>query len=243
MAGAAPTAEDRGAQRTDAVRALLAMEESYVKELRLLEKLYIVPLSMVADSPRGAIFDRADVETIFSNICELLEHHQLYLDELGRALRSDGAESGVAALANFTRQCSPCYTAYFDNYRAACDKLDVIAAAAEGSPSKWCCLGTKPNPAAVQKVRYMDTYRNHPDVREGHPEGTSLRAFLQMPIDHAARVRAQAEMIIRFTNEDDPELADLRHVEAAFAAIIRSLPHEDQVRSQNEVDGPTKKLL
>ena len=64
-------------QRAMAIEEVLQTERRYVEVLRTIENVYVVPLHMVADQPRGAIFTHADIDQIFKNVLTISKLNQV----------------------------------------------------------------------------------------------------------------------------------------------------------------------
>eukprot|EP00966_Prymnesium_polylepis_P156991 3627469-Prymnesium_polylepis.1 len=60
--------EKRAARRLKILEEVLASERVYVSAMETLEKVYILPLRTVADSPKGAIFSHSDLDAVFLNV-------------------------------------------------------------------------------------------------------------------------------------------------------------------------------
>ena len=60
-------AERRAMQRLKTLEEIIATERVYVERLNLTLKVYLTPLRLVADSPKGAIFSHEELDAIFLN--------------------------------------------------------------------------------------------------------------------------------------------------------------------------------
>jgi hypothetical protein len=61
---------------------ILETERAYVATLAALERVYIVPLRLVADQPKGAIFSHEDLDKIFLNLDTISHLSSKFLAEL-----------------------------------------------------------------------------------------------------------------------------------------------------------------
>ena len=103
-------AEEETAQREKVLKhrarileEIESTERSYVDSLHVLMKVYLHPLRMVADVPRGAIFTHDDLDAIFLNIELITKVNEQFLSDLvsGRAVAD--------ALKAAARQFKGCY--------------------------------------------------------------------------------------------------------------------------------------
>ena len=74
--------QKRKAKRLRILGEFLSTEQTYVQAVQTLEKVYIDPLRMVADAPKGALFSHADLDAVFLNLSVISKVNQKFLEEL-----------------------------------------------------------------------------------------------------------------------------------------------------------------
>ena len=156
--------EKAARHRERILEEIITTEQTYVASLHTLMKVYLHPLRMVADVPRGAIFSHDDLDAIFLNIEVITKVNDKLLTEL---------LSGVQvadALKAATRQFKGCYTRYVNNYDAAEAKLRKIRESADAGDR--------------EKQRYLVMSTSHPDAR-----GKDVTSFLIQPVQRVLRYR------------------------------------------------------
>lgn len=155
--------EKKARHREKILEEIIATEQSYVESLQCCLKVYLHPLRMVADVPRGAIFSHDDLDAIFLNIEVIAKVNEKFLSELQ-------ATSPAAALKGAAKQFKGCYTRYVNNYDAAEAKMRKIRGSQE--------------PSDREKQRYLIGATRHPDAR-----GRDVTAFLIQPVQRVLRYR------------------------------------------------------
>jgi hypothetical protein len=77
------------AKRAQVIDELIATERSYVKSLRVIVDVYDKPLRDREKSNRGKILDKAELDTLFLNIVEILRVNERLVKDLTTAKVSD----------------------------------------------------------------------------------------------------------------------------------------------------------
>jgi hypothetical protein len=200
-------AEKRAKRAEHRVRVLgeiVSTEQSYVDSLHTLKKVYLDPLRMVADSPKGAIFSHADLDAIFLNVDTISKVNDKFLEELERA----GKERTAEAFKGFAKKFRGCYTRYVNNFDEAEAKLKKIR---ESSAA-----------ADKEKQRYLKGTTSHPDAK-----GRDVTAFLIMPVQRVLRYRLLLEDLIKHTEEEDPGLPAIKEAYESVCELARGF-NEDK---------------
>ena len=81
--------------RSHVMREIVSTEETYVKSLDVLIKLYFVPLEQVCDDSSKVIVTRSRIDSIFSNVRIILGLNQSLLKALRSRLEVWSASAGV----------------------------------------------------------------------------------------------------------------------------------------------------
>lgn len=187
--------EKRAAHRLRVLEEILSTERKYVHKLHTLKKVYIDPLRMVADVPKGAIFSHADLDAIFLNIDVISKVNDKFLEELEKldlgGERSPGASqktrvSLAEAFKSAAKNFKGCYTRYVNNYDAALAKLKKI----------------RDSPAAEdkEKQRYLTHAAKHQDAK-----GDDVTKFLIEPVTRVLRYKLLLSDLLNHTEADDPD--------------------------------------
>ena len=74
--------EKRAKNRLRLLGEIIETERAYNSTLAALERVYIVPLRLVADQPKGAIFSHADLDKIFLNLDTIAHLNSKFLEDL-----------------------------------------------------------------------------------------------------------------------------------------------------------------
>ena len=156
-------AAKRAARRIKILEEIVSTEQSYVDALRCLTKVYVDPLRMVADVPKGAIFSHADLDSIFLNITVITKVNETFLAELAAEQTSSSSPNYAPILKKAANKFKGCYTRYVNNFDEAAERLVKIAASDK--------------PADKDKHRYLVGSAKHPDAK-----GRDLRSFLIQPV-------------------------------------------------------------
>ena len=179
--------EKREKTRAHVLEEILSTERTYVGALHTLKKVYLDPLRMVADAPRGVIFSHVDLDSIFLNIDVIAKVNDKFLEEL----QAEGANYAEVIKAA-TRQFKGCYTRYVNNYDDAEAKLRKIRESSE--------------PGDREKNRYLNTATSHPDAK-----GEPVSSFLIKPIQRVLKYRlllAELDKHTDPTHPDKPTIAE-----------------------------------
>jgi len=165
-------AEKRAARRLKILEEVLASERTYVKALQTLEKVYMVPLRMVADQPKGAIFKHEDLDAVFLNMDVIVKVNSDFLEQL----EADDSNYGQV-LTQFAKKFRGCYTRYVNNYDSAEAHLNKL------------------KKSDKEKHRYLEVCKSHPDAG-----GLDVRSFLIQPVQRVPRYRMLLEDLLAHTD-------------------------------------------
>jgi len=181
----------------------VSTEQSYVDALRCLTKVYVDPLRMVADVPKGAIFSHADLDSIFLNITVITKVNETFLAELAAEQTSSSSPNYAPILKKAANKFKGCYTRYVNNFDEAAERLVKIAASDK--------------PADKDKHRYLVGSAKHPDAK-----GRDLRSFLIQPVQRVPRYRMLLEDLFNHTDEGHPEREDIQQALDAVVQLAKS---------------------
>ena len=160
-------AERRAMQRLKTLEEIIATERVYVERLNLTLKVYLTPLRLVADSPKGAIFTHEELDAIFLNFetIKTVDAAQFgcnscaqFSDEppprsgqLDLPRRAGGRARGELAGGRFApilnkaaKNFKGCYSRYLNNY----DKAEAMLSSLRAE--------------SPEKQRYLDIQHGHP---------------------------------------------------------------------------------
>ena len=164
VAAAEPSSAQREERRRRVLGEILSTERTYVAALQTLEKVYMVPMRMVADAgAKVAIFSHADLDTVFLNLDVLLKLHARFLERLEQ---EEASGHFGAILSGAAKDIKGCYTRYISNYAQAEAHISALAS------------------KAPDKHRYLEVCKSHPDAG-----GLDVRSFLIQPIQRVPRYR------------------------------------------------------
>ena len=193
--------EKMARHRDKVIEEIIATEKTYVEALQCCLKVYLHPLRMVADVPRGAIFSHDDLDAIFLNIEVIAKVNEKFLTELQYSTPAE-------ALKAAARQFKGCYTRYVNNYDAAEAKLRKIRQSQEASDR--------------EKQRYLTGATSHPDAK-----GRDVTAFLIQPVQRVLRYRLLLEELLKHTEAGDRDEAAIREARDRVCELAMSF-NEDK---------------
>ena len=125
--------QQRATKRLKLLEEILTTERAYVQSLGTLKKVYLDPLRMVADTPKGAIFSHADLDGIFVNIDTIALVNAKFLEELELEHANWPRVSYGPIIARAAKQFKGCYARYVNAF----DEVDRVWRCAAGSRAGW----------------------------------------------------------------------------------------------------------
>ena len=202
-------AERRAMQRLKTLEEIIATERVYVERLNLTLKVYLTPLRLVADSPKGAIFSHEELDAIFLNFetiktvdaaqfGAILARNSLtslhpaqvnstFLDALEAEHEANWPAVRFAPILNkAAKNFKGCYSRYLNNY----DKAEAMLSSLRAE--------------SPDKQRYLDIQHGHPDAR-----GLDLRSYLSEPVKRLPRYRLLLESLLGVTDAGHDEEDEL----------------------------------
>ncbi|XP_053145377.1 epithelial cell-transforming sequence 2 oncogene-like isoform X2 [Hemicordylus capensis] len=115
--------EDAAEKRKCFVRELLISERNYVRSLEIVRDVYVKPLNAALASNR-AILSYASVQTMFSDILNILQLNRWFLDELRQRLDEwSPAQNLGDVFIKFCKQLQT-YTNFYNNYAVILKTID-----------------------------------------------------------------------------------------------------------------------
>ena len=195
-AKAAAKAEKIAARRLKILAEIESTESSYVSSLRTLMKVYVEPLRMVQNAPRGVIFTAAELDAIFLNVQMIAKVNEEFLEELHQ-------EPDVAkTFAQFAKKFSGVYKRYVNDYETA-EKLLIK-------------IGKSTAKSDADKHRYLTNAKSHPDAKS-----LDLRSFLIQPVQRVPRYEMLLKDLIAHTEVDHPDHAPLQEALERISAVAK----------------------
>ncbi|RZF36300.1 hypothetical protein LSTR_LSTR006805 [Laodelphax striatellus] len=215
------TPQHRKDTRTHVVLELFETERSYVESLQILVNKYLQPLK----SPENAgLVEAALVDEIFYQVPAILQHHELFLEELRRRLEHWDAKQRVGDifLDTFTKQSViDTYTAFINNWKTANEAIKTTSQA---------------KPAFARFLEAM--------ARE-HKGKLALDSLLIMPVQRIPRYELLIQTLLKHTEISHPDycvLQEARKEVHTLAVRINCTEREslalEQLESVIEGAGP-----
>ena len=206
-------AEKRAARRLKILEEIVSTEQSYVDALRVINKVFVDPLRMVADVPKGAIFSHEDLNSIFLNITVITKVNENFLAELKEEEQKWPHVNYAPTLRKAAQKFKGCYTRFVNNFDTAAAKLVAIAASDKQ--------------ADKDKQRYLVGSAKHPDAK-----GRDLRSFLIQPVQRVPRYRMLLEDLLNHTDEGgahSEERADIQEALEMTITLAKSFNEDKRV--------------
>ncbi|XP_039288297.1 rho guanine nucleotide exchange factor 17 isoform X2 [Nilaparvata lugens] len=215
------TPQHRKDLRTHVVLELFETERSYVESLQILVNKYLQPLK----SPENAgLVEAALVDEIFYQVPAILQHHELFLEELRMRLEHWDTKQRVGDifLETFTKQSViDTYTAFINNWKTANEAIKTTSQA---------------KPAFARFLEAM--------ARE-HKGKLALDSLLIMPVQRVPRYELLIQSLLKHTEVGHPDycvLQDARKEVHTLAVRINCTEREslalEQLESVIEGAGP-----
>ena len=208
--------EKRAAHRLKLLKEIVNTEKSYVDSLRALNKVYVDPLRMVADVPKGAIFTHKDLDIIFLNITVIIKVNEAFLGELLEEEKKWPNVNYAPILKKAATKFKGCYTRYVNNFDKAAGTLLTI--------------GTSDKPADKDKLRYLVGSARHPDAK-----GRDLRSFLIQPVQRVPRYRMLLDELLNHTDEDHAERADIQEALETVITLAKSFNEDKRAAEDHAI--------
>ncbi|KAM6933677.1 rho guanine nucleotide exchange factor 17 [Xenentodon cancila] len=167
--------------RKHVMMTLLDTEQSYVESLRTLIQGYMRPLKQ-PDS--GSIVDPLLVDEMFYQIPEILEHHELFLEQVSGCVSQwhDRQTVGHLLIQSFSKEAlANMYSAYIDNFLNA---KDAVRIAKEAKP-------------AFHKFLEQNMRENK--------EKQALGDLMIKPVQRIPRYELLVKDLLKHTPEDHPD--------------------------------------
>jgi len=204
-------AQKRAARRLKILEEVVSSEAKYVQALQTLEKVYMIPMRMVADQPKGAIFQHADLDAVFINMDVIVKVNSEFLEELEAEAGKFPDVNYGQIIARAAKKFKGCYTRYVNNYDAAELHLNKL------------------KKHDKEKFRYLDVQKSHPDAG-----GLDVRSFLIQPVQRVPRYRMLLEDLLAHTDEGHPDEAPLNEALEKVREVAMHINEEK--RHLEEVD-------
>lgn len=167
--------------RKHVMMTLLDTEQSYVESLRTLIQGYMRPLKQ---PDGGSIVDPLLVDEMFYQIPEILEHHELFLDQVSDCVTQwhDKQTVGHLLIQSFSKEdLANMYSAYIDNFLNA---KDAVRIAKEAKP-------------AFHKFLEQNMRENK--------EKQALGDLMIKPVQRIPRYELIVKDLLKHTSEDHPD--------------------------------------
>ncbi|XP_049339265.1 rho guanine nucleotide exchange factor 17 [Astyanax mexicanus] len=174
-------AKPRVDMRRHVVMTLLDTEQSYVDSLRTLIQGYMKPLKQPDNSP---LCDPSLVDEMFYQIPEILEHHELFLEQVLICVNDwhDRQIIGQLLVQSFSKEIlANIYSAYIDNFLNA---KDAVRIAKEAKPAF---------------MKFLEQ-----NMRE-NKEKQALGDLMIKPVQRIPRYELLVKDLLKHTPEDHPD--------------------------------------
>ncbi|XP_072550679.1 rho guanine nucleotide exchange factor 17-like [Salminus brasiliensis] len=174
-------AKPRVDMRRHVVMTLLDTEQSYVDSLRTLIQGYMKPLKQPENSP---LCDPSLVDEMFYQIPEILEHHELFLEQVLICVNDwhDRQTVGQLLVQSFSKEIlANIYSAYIDNFLNA---KDAVRIAKEAKPAF---------------MKFLEQ-----SMRE-NKEKQALGDLMIKPVQRIPRYELLVKDLLKHTPEDHPD--------------------------------------
>ncbi|XP_058243594.1 rho guanine nucleotide exchange factor 17-like isoform X2 [Hemibagrus wyckioides] len=171
--------------RRHVMMTLLDTEQSYVDSLRTLIQSYMKPLKQPENSP---LCDPSLVDEMFYQIPEILEHHELFLEQVISCVNDwhDRQTIGDLLVLSFSKEVlANIYSAYIDNFLNA---KDAVRIAKEAKPAF---------------MKFLEQ-----SMRE-NKEKQALGDLMIKPVQRIPRYELLVKDLLKHTPEDHPDHAHL----------------------------------
>lgn len=185
--------------RTHVVVELYETERSYVESLQTLVMKYLQPLK---SSENNCIIDAGIVDEIFYQVPEILQHHELFLEELKRRLEDWDVNQKVGDLFldTFTKQSViDTYTAFINNWKNA---KEAVKNASQSKPAF---------------ARFLETM-----ARE-HKGKLALDSLLIMPVQRIPRYELLIQTLLKHTEESHTDARNLVEAQQAVHELALTI--------------------
>ncbi|XP_017559634.1 rho guanine nucleotide exchange factor 17 isoform X3 [Pygocentrus nattereri] len=174
-------AKPRVDMRRHVIMTLLDTEQSYVDSLRTLIQGYMKPLKQPENSP---MCDPSLVDEMFYQIPEILEHHELFLEQVLTCVNNwhDRQTVGQLLVQSFSKEVlASIYSAYIDNFLNA---KDAVRIAKEAKPAF---------------MKFLEQ-----SMRE-NKEKQALGDLMIKPVQRIPRYELLVKDLLKHTPEDHPD--------------------------------------
>ncbi|XP_036440826.1 rho guanine nucleotide exchange factor 17-like [Colossoma macropomum] len=174
-------AKPRVDMRRHVIMTLLDTEQSYVDSLRTLIQGYMKPLKQPENSP---LCDPSLVDEMFYQIPEILEHHELFLEQVLTCVNNwhDRQTVGQLLVQSFSKEVlASIYSAYIDNFLNA---KDAVRIAKEAKPAF---------------MKFLEQ-----SMRE-NKEKQALGDLMIKPVQRIPRYELLVKDLLKHTPEDHPD--------------------------------------
>eukprot|EP00735_Rhodelphis_limneticus_P000941 TRINITY_DN11476_c0_g1::TRINITY_DN11476_c0_g1_i1::g.10947::m.10947 TRINITY_DN11476_c0_g1::TRINITY_DN11476_c0_g1_i1::g.10947 ORF type:complete len:527 (+),score=98.12,sp/Q553D3/GXCJJ_DICDI/28.68/2e-25,RhoGEF/PF00621.15/2.4e-42,Mcp5_PH/PF12814.2/2e+02,Mcp5_PH/PF12814.2/2.4e-05,PH/PF00169.24/0.0093,PH/PF00169.24/1.1 TRINITY_DN11476_c0_g1_i1:66-1646(+) len=197
-------ARKRQEHRQRAMLEFISTETTYVDNLKILQKIYLVPLRLVAgvtdQSPRvsaegkkvigasgGHIVHMDVLDEVFCNVETIVHEHAKFLDALAAITEPETNPAVADVIKKTMKRLKGLYIRYTNHFDISERTLNQAM---------------KSNAAFAQ---YVSICKTDPSAK-----GLDLRSFLIMPIQRPPRYRLLLEDIIKHSTDGHSDLADLQ---------------------------------
>ena len=206
--------ERKKANRVNNLKEFVKSERTYVDKIHILEKVYVDPLRIVADMPKGAIFSHADLDAVFLNITVISKVNTKFVEELEEEEKNWPNVNYAPIVESAAKKFKGCYTRYVNNFDAADARLNE--------------LKTKDK----EKHRYLEVCKTHPDAK-----GLDVRSYLMEPVQRMMRYPMLLKEILDNTEPDSEFAADIEPYTTALEACKEIAKHiNEDKRKAEQVD-------
>lgn len=193
--------EKRAKNRLRLLGEIIETERAYNSTLAALERVYIVPLRLVADQPKGAIFSHADLDKIFLNLDTIAHLNSKFLEDLEAEVANCKELADVQFATIFLRYAHKfhgCYGRYATNLPTAEAHLKALRV------------------GHTEQDRYLKVCENHPDAVIKGQGKRPVQFFLTQPVQRILRYKMLLEDTLKST---DDEHADAEPLRAALSKV------------------------
>ncbi|XP_078048564.1 rho guanine nucleotide exchange factor 17 isoform X1 [Augochlora pura] len=217
----------RNDTRTHVVVELYDTERSYVEALQILVNKYLQPLK---SSENAGLVDAATVDEIFYQVPSILNHHEVFLEELRKRLDTWELKQtiGDVFLDAFTKPVVlDTYTLFLDNWKSA---RKAIKTACQAKPAF---------------ARFLET------MEREHKGKLGLDQLLIMPVQKIPRYELLIQRLLKHTDASHPDFELLQAAQKEVHELVvkincterQSLEWQQQQTTLREVQALVEGLV
>lgn len=189
--------KDRAYHRMKCAKEILSTEKTYVESLKIISEVYLEPLKKIANGPNPPI-TKAQITQIFSDIDVILNVNDTFYKDLEQRLSTYHPHTIISDIFQTMAPFFKTYTRYCNNY----DKSQIML------------KDVKNHPEMKNILAQMD--------KDPRTSKLGLPSYLILPIQRIPRYRLLLQDLIKHTEKDHPDYANLNK---ALESILQVADH------------------